>query len=66
MALTIYSDGRANWNGAEWRLATAQGTFDSPLHLPLWLNFGLGLGALAASTERALRLSNSWLDGAGN
>jgi hypothetical protein len=42
------------------------GTFVSPIHLPIWLNILLGLAALAASTERALRLSNSWLDSAGN
>jgi hypothetical protein len=35
--------------------------FTSPVHLPGWLNFGLGLGAAAASTERALRLRHNWL-----
>ncbi|TFD92098.1 hypothetical protein E3T61_07255 [Cryobacterium lactosi] len=42
------------------------GTFESPIRLPLWLNIGLGLAALAASTDRALRLRYSWLDSAGN
>ena len=37
------------------------GTFTSPVHLPGWLNFALGFGAVAASTERALRLRYNWL-----
>ncbi|MFC8799671.1 hypothetical protein ACFT2C_18200 [Promicromonospora sp. NPDC057138] len=37
------------------------GTFTSPVRLPGWLNFALGLGAAAASTERALRLRYNWL-----
>jgi len=37
------------------------GTFTSPVRLPGSLNFALGLGAVAASTERALRLRYNWL-----
>lgn len=37
-------------------LAESIGTFDSPIHLPLWLNLALGFGALLASMERALRM----------
>lgn len=47
-------------------IAQRIGAFDSPIHLPLWLNVGLGFGALAGSTDRALRLRHSWLDSAGN
>ena len=47
-------------------VAEAVGTFRSPLHLPWWLNVGLGLGAAAGSMDRALRLRYSWLDSAGN
>lgn len=42
------------------------GHFESPLHLPLWLNIALGLGAGFAAAERALRLKFNWLlDGVG-
>jgi len=37
------------------------GTFTSPVHLPGWLNIGLGVATLVASTERALRLRYHWL-----
>ncbi|OQO90683.1 hypothetical protein B1813_14125 [Saccharomonospora piscinae] len=37
------------------------GVFESPIHLPLWLNITLGAGAALASTERALRLRYHWL-----
>ncbi|GAB2621096.1 hypothetical protein [Pseudactinotalea suaedae] len=37
------------------------GTFTSPVHLPGWLNIGLGVAAAVASTERALRLRYHWL-----
>jgi hypothetical protein len=47
-------------------IAAIVGTFDSPVHLPLWLNVGLGFAALAASSDRALRLRYSWLDSTGN
>lgn len=47
-------------------LALRFGIFESPLHLPLWLNIALGFAAGLASTERALRLKYHWLlDGAG-
>ncbi|PRO66396.1 hypothetical protein [Alkalicoccus urumqiensis] len=40
------------------------GTFDSPIHLPMWTNIGLGLCAAAGSVERATRLKwNAFLDG---
>jgi hypothetical protein len=43
------------------------GRFESPIHLPLWLNVALGAAAGLASTERALRLRYNWLlDAAGN
>jgi hypothetical protein len=42
------------------------GRFESPIHLPLWLNITLGIGAGLASMERGLRLRYHWLlDGAG-
>lgn len=42
------------------------GRFESPVHLPLWLNVALGIGAGLASMERALRLRyHPLLDGAG-
>ncbi|MEV0352252.1 hypothetical protein AB0H88_41370 [Nonomuraea sp. NPDC050680] len=43
------------------------GTFESPIHLPIWLNLALGAGAVLASMERALRLRySSLLDTAGH
>jgi hypothetical protein len=48
-------------------IAENVGIFESPIHLPLWLNITLGLGAALASTERALRLRYHWLlDAGGN
>jgi hypothetical protein len=48
-------------------IAESLGTFDSPIHLPLWLNIALGAGAVLASMERALRLRYTpLLDMAGN
>jgi hypothetical protein len=48
-------------------IAENVGTFVSPVELPVWLNTALTVGALLASTERALRLRYHWLlDGAGN
>lgn len=41
------------------------GRFESPVHLPIWLNLTLAIGAVLASTERALRLRHSLLDNAG-
>jgi hypothetical protein len=46
-------------------IAENLGRFESPVHLPVWLNFALAVGAIAASTERALRLRYSFLDAAG-
>ncbi|MGM1018506.1 MAG: hypothetical protein ACQEW8_13310 [Actinomycetota bacterium] len=40
-------------------VADAVGTFVSPIHLPAELNIALVVGAIAASTERALRLRYS-------
>lgn len=37
-------------------IADAVGTFEAPIRLPIWLNLALGLGALLASVERALRM----------
>ena len=48
-------------------IAENLGVFESPIHLPLWLNIALGLAAGLASTERALRLRFHWLlDRGGN
>ncbi|GAB2667697.1 hypothetical protein GCM10027271_29190 [Saccharopolyspora gloriosae] len=48
-------------------IAANIGIFESPLHLPLWLNTALTIGAALASTERALRMRYHWLlDAAGN
>ncbi|GAA1682048.1 hypothetical protein GCM10010977_31180 [Citricoccus zhacaiensis] len=46
-------------------VAESIGAFVSPVQLPLWLTITLGIGAVAGSTERALRLRYRWfLDGA--
>ncbi|BCL31386.1 hypothetical protein ACFFS2_07440 [Streptomyces aurantiacus] len=42
-------------------VARSIGTFTSPVDLPAWLNTAVGLGAVVASTERALRLRYNWL-----
>lgn len=48
-------------------VASRIGSFESPVHLPLWLNITLGAAAAAGSMERALRLRYNWLlDGAAN
>ncbi|MFJ6461847.1 hypothetical protein ACIQM0_12470 [Streptomyces sp. NPDC091387] len=48
-------------------VAQRVGAFDSPIHLPIWLNLALGGGAVLASMERALRLRHSsLLDAAGH
>ncbi|UPT46795.1 MULTISPECIES: hypothetical protein [Streptomyces] len=48
-------------------VAQRVGAFDSPIHLPIWLNLALGGGAVLASMERALRLRySSLLDAAGH
>ncbi|GLY08754.1 MULTISPECIES: hypothetical protein [Actinoplanes] len=46
-------------------IAERAGTFESPVHLPIWLNFALAVGAALASTERAFRLRYNLLDVAG-
>jgi hypothetical protein len=46
-------------------IADNLGVFESPIHLPLWLNIAFGLAAGLASTERALRLRFHWLLDAG-
>ncbi|MFI6741232.1 hypothetical protein ACIBI9_50665 [Nonomuraea sp. NPDC050451] len=46
-------------------IAESIGRFESPVHLPIWLNFALAVGAILGSTERALRLRYSLLDKAG-
>jgi hypothetical protein len=38
------------------------GRFESPVHLPIWLNFALAVGAILGSAERALRLRYGLLD----
>ncbi|HLU55547.1 MAG TPA: hypothetical protein VKZ81_08790 [Pseudonocardia sp.] len=48
-------------------VAEGLGVFESPIHLPLWLNVALTVAAGLASTERALRLRfHRLLDGGGN
>ncbi|MGW5861673.1 hypothetical protein ACWFRJ_05795 [Streptomyces sp. NPDC055239] len=42
-------------------IARRFGTFTSPVSLPTWGNILVGVGAAAASTERALRLRYHWL-----
>jgi hypothetical protein len=46
-------------------IAENVGTFESPVRLPIWLNVALAVGAILASTERALRLRHGVLDQAG-
>ncbi|WBC13006.1 hypothetical protein O7600_17735 [Micromonospora sp. WMMA1998] len=43
-------------------VADRVGTFQSPIHLPVWLNLAFAVGAVLASIERALRLRFSMLD----
>ena len=48
-------------------IAEQIGHVEPLIRLPLWLSIGLGLAALIASTERALRMRYRWwLDAAGN
>ncbi|MCR2810605.1 MULTISPECIES: hypothetical protein [unclassified Microbacterium] len=42
-------------------VADTIGTFISPFQLPAWANISLVFVAIAASTERALRLRHNWL-----
>lgn len=42
-------------------IADTIGTFQSPLHLPVWLNVALGLAAAIGAIERALRMRYHWL-----
>ncbi|PRX19439.1 hypothetical protein CLV67_110191 [Actinoplanes italicus] len=46
-------------------IADSVGRFTSPVHLPIWLNLALAVGAALGSTERSLRLRYSLLDQAG-
>lgn len=47
-------------------IAESVGTFSSPVDLAWWVNAGLTVCAIVASTERALRLRHHWLlDSAG-
>ena len=46
-------------------IADSVGRFESPVHLSIWINFALAVGALLGSTERALRLRYNLLDQAG-
>nr|WP_221380108.1 hypothetical protein [Actinoplanes polyasparticus] len=46
-------------------IAESVGRFESPVHLHVWLNFALAVGAALASAERALRLRYTVLDKAG-
>jgi hypothetical protein len=42
-------------------LAGTFGSFESPLHLPVWLNLALGFGAAVGAMERAMRMRYHWL-----
>lgn len=42
-------------------IAESIGSFTAPIRLPAWANITLLIAALAASTERALRLRYNWL-----
>ncbi|MED4128875.1 hypothetical protein [Shouchella miscanthi] len=43
------------------RVAEYVGTFESPIHLPVWLNLTIGLATGFAAMERALMLRSHWL-----
>jgi hypothetical protein len=42
-------------------IASTFGSFDSPLHLPVWLNIALGFGAAVGAMERAMHMRYHWL-----
>ncbi len=42
-------------------LAGRFGSFESPLHLPLWLTLLLGFGAVVGAIERAMQMRCHWL-----
>ena len=42
-------------------IAETIGSFESPLHLPIWLNIALVLAAAIGATERAMRMRYHWL-----
>lgn len=42
-------------------IAGTFGSFESPLHLPVWLNLALGFGAAAGAMERAMQMRHHWL-----
>ncbi|WP_237572452.1 hypothetical protein [Mycolicibacterium lacusdiani] len=42
-------------------VADTFGSFDSPLHLPVWLNLAFGFGAAVGATERAMQMRYHWL-----
>lgn len=42
-------------------LAEKFGPFESPVHLPVWLNLALGFGAVVGAMERAMGMRHHWL-----
>ena len=42
-------------------IADVFGPFESPLHLPVWLNLALGLGAVVGAMERAMHMRHHGL-----
>lgn len=42
-------------------IADIFGPFESPLHLPVWLNLALGFGAVVGAIERATHMRHHWL-----
>lgn len=42
-------------------IADTFGIFESPVHLPLWLNLSIGIAAALGATERALTMRYHWL-----
>lgn len=42
-------------------IADSVGVFESPIHLPWWLNLAIGLAAALGATDRALMMRYHWL-----
>ncbi|TXH18597.1 MAG: hypothetical protein E6R06_26290 [Mycobacterium sp.] len=42
-------------------IAGTFGLFESPFHLPMWLNLTLGFGAVLGAMERAMHMRHHWL-----
>ena len=42
-------------------IAGVFGSFESTLHLPVWLNLAFGFGAVVGAMERAMQVRYHWL-----